>query len=95
LEDPANRLPKAVERTAPLALIIYSLVVVWFHRAGHEALRFPIRPWYPRKEEPSFADLLTTLRRVSYEEKTEGLLPKHTPLKTWVAQLTELLSRAG
>jgi hypothetical protein len=95
LEDPANRLPKAVGRTAPMALIIYSLVVVWFHRTGHEALRFPIRPWYPRKEEPSFADQLTTLRRVSYEEKTEGLVPKHTPLKTWVAQLTELLSRAG
>jgi len=95
LEDPANRLPKAVERTAPMALIIYSLVVVWFHRTGHNFLRFPIRPWYPRKEEPSFADLLTTLRRVSLEEKTEGVLPKHSPLKTWVAQLTELLSRAG
>ena len=95
LEDPANRLPKAVERTAPMALIIYSLVVVWFHRSGHTFLHFPIRPWYPKKEEPSFADLLTTLRRVSYEEKTEGLLPKHSPLKTWVAQLTERLSRAG
>jgi hypothetical protein len=95
LEDPANRLPKAVERTAPMALILYSLVVVWFHQTGHTFLRFPIRPWYPKKAEPSFADLLTTLRRVSYEEKTEGLLPKQSPLKTWVAQLTELLSRAG
>jgi SRSO17 transposase len=95
LEDPANRLPKAVERTAPMALIVYSLVVVWFHRAGHESLRFPIRPWYPKKREPSFADMLTTLRRVSYEEKTERLLPRQSPIKTWVAQLTELLSRVG
>jgi hypothetical protein len=95
LEDPANRLPKAVGRTAPMALIIYSLVVVWFHQAGHNSLRFPIRPWYPKKEEPSFADLLTTLRRVSYEEKTARLLPNPCELKTWVAQLTELLSRAG
>jgi hypothetical protein len=95
LEDPANRLPKAVERTAPMALIVYSLVVVWFHQTGHNSLRFPVRPWYPKKEEPSFADQLTTLRRVSYEEKTEGLLPRQSPLKTWVAQLTELLSRAG
>jgi SRSO17 transposase len=95
LEDPANRLPKAVERTAPMALIVYSLVVVWFHRAGHESLRFPVRPWYPKKREPSFADMLTTLRRVSYEEKTERLLPKQSRIKTWVAQLTELLSRAG
>jgi SRSO17 transposase len=95
LEDPANRLPKAVERTAPMALILYSLVVVWFHRTGHQSLRFPIRPWYLKKEEPSFADLLTTLRRVSDEEKTARLLPKRCGLKTWIAQVTELLSRAG
>ena len=95
LEDPANRLPKAVERTAPMALILYSLVVVWFHQTGHRFVRFPVRPWYRTKHEPSFADLLTTLRRVSYEEKTAGLLPKRCGLKTWIAQLTELLSRAG
>ena len=56
-------------------MFIYSLVVVWFHRTGHESVRFPFRPWYPKKAEPSFADMLTTLRRLSYEEKTEGLLP--------------------
>jgi hypothetical protein len=95
LEDPANRLPKAVERTAPMAMIVYSLVVVWFHQAGHKSLRFPIRPWYPRKEEPSFADMLTTLRRVSYEAKTARLLPHRSGLRAWLAQLTELLSRAG
>jgi hypothetical protein len=69
LEDPANRLLKAVERTAPMALMIYSLVVVWFHKTGHQSNRFLNRPWYQRKQEPSFADLLTTLRRVSLEEK--------------------------
>ena len=95
LEDPANRLPKAVARTAPMALFIYTLVVVWFHHRGHQLLRFPFRPWYPHKEEPSFADMLTTLRRVSYEEKTQQLLPDRTRLKTWIAQLTELLSRTG
>ena len=95
LEDPANRLPKAVERTAPMALILYSLVVVWCHQAGHRFVRFPLRPWYLKKREPSFADLLTTLRRVSYEEKTEGLLAERCGLRTWIAQLTELLSRAG
>jgi hypothetical protein len=95
LEDPANRLPKAVERTAPMALFIYTIVVVWFHQTGHESLRFPFRPWYTKKEEPSFADMLTTLRRLSYDEKTAGLLPKSTRLETWIAQLTELLSRTG
>ena len=71
LEDPANRLPKAVVRTAPMALFIYTLVVIWFHQTGHQLLRFPFRPWYTKKEEPSFADMLTTLRRVSYQEKRD------------------------
>jgi hypothetical protein len=39
--------------------------------------------------------MLTTLRRVSYEEKTETLLAEPSGLKTWIAQITELLSRAG
>ena len=56
---------------------------------------FPFRPWYTKKQEPSFADMLTTLRRVSYEEKTQQLLPKQCRLKTWITQLTEFLSRAG
>jgi DDE superfamily endonuclease len=95
LEDPANRLPKAVERTAPMAMFIYSLVVVWFHREGHRSVRFPFRPWYKKKVEPSFADRLTTLRRLSYGEKLAGLLHDETRLETWIAQLTELLSRTG
>jgi SRSO17 transposase len=95
LEDPANRLPKAVERTAPMALMLYSMIVVWFHQTGHQSVRFPFRPWYSKKEEPSFADMLTNLRLVSYEEKTERLLPEWCEVKTWIARLTELLSRAG
>jgi SRSO17 transposase len=95
LEDPANRRPKAVERTAPMALMLYTMIVVWFHQTGHWSLRFPFRPWYSKKEEPSFADMLTTLRRISYHEKTARLLPKQCQLKTWITQLTELLSRAG
>jgi DDE superfamily endonuclease len=95
LQDPANRLPKAVERTAPLALVLYTLVVVWFQVSGHSSLRFPKRPWYRHKQEPSFADLLTTLRRVSYEEKTQQLHQEPSQQQAWIAQLTELLSRTG
>lgn len=95
LEDPANRLPLAVARTAPMALFLATLVVVWFHQHGHRFVCFPRRPWYQRKQEPSFADLLTTLRRVSYDEKTATLVPQQGRLKTWLTQLTELLSRAG
>src|SRR5262249_46032276 len=95
LEDPANRLPKAVERTAPMAMFIYTMVVVWFHRTGHRSVQFPFRPWYKKKIEPSFADMLTTLRRLSYDEKTAGVLANRSRWEAWIAQLTELLSRTG
>jgi hypothetical protein len=78
-----------------MALFIYTIVVVWFHQTGHQFVEFPFRRWYPQKEETSFADLLTTLRRLSYEEKTAGAVGNQSSLKTWIAQLIELLSRTG
>ncbi len=75
LEDPANRVRKAVERTAPWRVHL-QLGGGLVSPTGHQLVRFPFRPWYLKKEEPSFADMLTTLRLVSYDEKTEQLLPK-------------------
>jgi DDE superfamily endonuclease len=95
LEDAANRVRLAVSRTAPMALFLYSLIVVWFHQVGHALVIFPERPWYPRKAEPSFADLLSTLRRVSYEANTATLPLKKKADKTWLARVIELLSRTG
>jgi hypothetical protein len=94
LGEQANRVAKAIERTALMAFFLYSLVV-WFHQVGHRFVQFPVRPWSTRKQEPSFADMLTTLRRVNSEEKTGPLLPEPCGLKTWIAQITELLNRAG
>lgn len=95
LEEPANRKPLAVERTAPMALLLYSLIVVWFHRVGHLLVQYPERPWYPAKVEPSFADMVSTLRRVSWQEKLRPLLPASGRLKNRVEQLLEFVSRAG
>lgn len=95
LDEPANRRPKAVERTAPMALVLYSLVVAWFHRDGHRFVRFPDRPWYLKKSEPSFADMLTTLRRLSWESKFRGVLPRSRRVKKCFAQITEFLSLTG
>jgi len=95
LEDPANRLPKAVQRTAPMALVIHSLVVLWCERGGWELLRFPERPWYKKKREPSFADLLTALRRQSWLEKIAPLVPRGSPHEKLAAELAELASRVG
>ena len=67
-EQPQGWSRKAVERTAPMAMLLYSLVVLWYARWGHKRLRLPRRPWYRQKSQVSFADMLTTLRRECLRE---------------------------
>jgi hypothetical protein len=62
-----NRAPLAVERTWAFGMYVYSLVVVWYALHGHKpeivTQRRLSAPWYLAKTDPSFADMLTTLRR--------------------------------
>ena len=95
LEDPANRKEKAVRRTAPMALVLYSLIVLWFHCDGQRQLQFPDRPWYVRKCEPSFADLLTTLRRESWSENIRRLPWPSRLVEKYLDPMVEFLSLAG
>jgi len=95
LEQPANRTEQAVRRTAPMALVLYSLIVTWFHQVGHQLVRYPDRPWYRHKTDPSFGDMLTTLRRQCWETHFQGLLPKTRVVKKSFAQITEFLALAG
>jgi hypothetical protein len=95
LEDPSNRTPLAVERTAPVGLVLYGLTLVWFHRDGHRSVSFPDRPWYPGKEEPSYADILTALRRESWRGQFVGVDGGRGGHETPLAQLIEFVSRAA
>jgi hypothetical protein len=95
LGDPANRTPLAVPRTAPVGLVLYGLTLVWFHREGHRLVVFPDRPWYPGKEEPSYADILTTLRRASRRGQFAGVDWERGSEETPLTQLIEFVSRAA
>jgi hypothetical protein len=64
-------------------------------RYGYKCLSFPERPWYGWKEEPSFADIYTALRRLSWLEKLRILVGKDSPHNKLVAELAELASRVG
>ena len=93
LEDPANRTAQAVERTAPLGLALYGLTLIWFHRDGHRSLSYPDRPWYPSKEEPSYADILAALRRESWRGQFPGVDWERGGEETPLARLIEFASR--
>ena len=94
-EEPQGWTRRAVERTAPTAMLLYSLIVVWFARKGHRHLSFPNRPWYRQKHRASFADMLTTLRRECLREtflQTPAWDPGSAKL---VRSLVDLCSRAA
>lgn len=93
-EDPQNRTERAVERTAPLALISYSLTVLWYVQYGQNtrAARLPTLPWYTHKAGTTFSDMLATLRRASWSERlfdpassTSDLRKRLRPLVDYVA----------
>jgi hypothetical protein len=72
-EQPQGWSERAVQRTAPVAMLVYSLVVLWFSREGHRHYRTPLRPWYTTKTAgaagASFAEMLSTLRAQSVREE--------------------------
>jgi hypothetical protein len=72
-EEPQAWSRRAVERTAPLAMLLYSLVVLWFTGEGHRSWQPLDCPWYTSKAEPSFADMLVTLRRLSVKQHVLSL----------------------
>ena len=67
-EDPQNQTSQAVARTAPLAGIVYDLVLLWYaERVQHDvAPAWAMRPWYRSKTAPSFLDMLTAARQESW-----------------------------
>jgi len=89
-EEPQGWTRRSVERTAPLAMLMYSLIVLWFAREGHRNWRPLICPWYASKKEPSFADMLRTLRRLSMRQQVLSLALRGTGSR----KLQQLLENA-
>ena len=71
-----NRARRAVQRTVPFALIVHTLVVLWYARHGHDPAditsRRQAQPWYTAKTEPAFEDMLAKLRRVMICARISG-----------------------
>ena len=71
-----NRVRRAVQRTVPFALLVHTLVIIWYARHGHDpagiTARRQAQPWYHAKTEPAFEDMLTQLRRVMICARISG-----------------------
>src|SRR5215212_931537 len=88
-EDPQNQTATAVARTAPLAGIVYDLVLLWYAARLQQgrATGWRARPWYRSKTAPSFLDLLTAVRQESWRRSfSDAPLPEpstQTSARSW------------
>ncbi|MFA5866086.1 MAG: transposase [Phycisphaerae bacterium] len=70
-EDTRGWCPKTVLRQAPLAMILLTLVKVWYARWAPQmpSLLPKTMPWYEHKSHPSFGDMLSALRNVLWQHR--------------------------
>jgi hypothetical protein len=63
--------PRTVERQAPMALVVQTLVKAWYLRYGVRAGSAQPQgtDWMHGKDHPSYLDMLATLRRVLWDQR--------------------------
>lgn len=61
--DPQVWCPPSVQRAAPMAWFVGSLLILWYAKHGHKGEQaHRHRPWYEHKEFPTSADMLASCR---------------------------------
>lgn len=67
-ETTRQHVAHSVLRTAPCLLGLFTVICLIFAKhAQHHRIRIPQTPWY-HKEEPTFADAITTVRRLFWKQ---------------------------
>jgi hypothetical protein len=94
-EEPQGWTRQSVQRTAPMAMLLYSLIVSWYCKEGHEHYRPLQRPWYPKKPNESFADMLATLRRRSLRETISAWAPTGPGSQKIIRLVEDILALAA
>jgi DDE superfamily endonuclease len=94
-EEPQGWTRCAVRRTAPLAMLLYSLVALWFATEGHRLYQPPHWPWYQAKPHASFADMLATLRTQSMKTTVSALRVRGQGSRNLVNMLLHVVKLAA
>jgi hypothetical protein len=76
----------AVQRAHPMAWFVGGVVLLWYARYGPDAEQAQWqRPWYNKKVEPTFADMLATLRLHLWQNAWNEASPEQrTHLLGWL-----------
>ena len=87
-----NRTARAVERSLPFGLTVYTLVICWYAQHGNPtgdvATHRALSPWYTTKAEVSFQDMTDTLRRVIIAARFTPTSPRQATTEEILAVTT-------
>jgi len=86
---------KGPERAAALSLWIYSAVWLWYLQQKSKRIYFFVQPWYPGKSAPSFADALSCLRRVLWQDRIKFMFGRKSVHNKNFEFLIEALAAAA
>ena len=93
-----NRTKRAVERTVPFGLAVYTLTVLWYTLHGYHPADITDRranaPWYASKSTPALADMLVKLRRTVITAQVLGN-PPGQPTDTEIQAVTRAWQAAS
>ena len=93
-----NRTAHAVQRTVPFGLTAYTLTILWYAQHGRPtqdvASHRARSPWYTAKAEPSFQDMVTTLRKVIIAARFTCTTPGQATTEEILAVTTALAQAA-
>jgi hypothetical protein len=95
LAQPQGWSERAVRRLAPTLLLLYSVVVLWFAAEGHRHYRPRRGRWYPAEPQPSFAEMLATLRQQCLEATFSDALPADLRQRKWWQTLLAVVRQAA
>ncbi len=78
-----------------MAMLLYSLIVYWYATQGHKKANLQIFPWYTRKTNVSFADMLALLKSLSIKQRISKLGLKGTGARKTVKLLQNMTAMAA
>lgn len=94
--DPQVWCAASVERTAPMAWFVGTLVVCWYEMAGQDGPQAQRhRPWYKDKETPTFADMLAACRLQLWQEWLQGESGSEADTEEKLAWLLEYVATSS
>lgn len=94
--DPQVWCVASVERAAPMAWFVGSLVVCWYAMAGRQGPQAQRhRPWYRDKPTPTFADMLAACRLQLWQEWLDAKSSCRADAKAKLAWLLEYVATSN